>query len=59
MGEAVAVLREVMSDAEAAPGARVTAARTVIDGGARLVEMASYEARIAELERVLLEEKER
>ena len=59
MSEAVAVLREVMADTEAAPNARVAAARTVIDGGARLIEMQSYETRIAELERVLLEEEER
>jgi hypothetical protein len=59
MTEAVGVLREIMADVEAAPNARVAAARTVIDGGTRLIEMQSYETRIAELERVLLEEKER
>ena len=59
MGEAVAVLREVMVDTEAAPNTRVAAARTIIDSGARLIEMQSYETRIAELERVLLEEKEK
>ncbi len=59
MTEAVAVLREVMADVETAPNTRVAAARTVIDSGARLVEMQSYESRISELERVLLEEKEK
>ena len=59
MTEAVAVLREIMADIEAQPNTRVAAARTVIDSGSRLIEMQSYETRIAERERVLLEEKER
>ena len=59
MGEAIVTLREIMGDTKAAPNARVSAARTLLESGTRLIEMQSYETRIAELERVLLEEKEK
>ena len=39
MTEAVSVLREIMADDEAAPNARVTAARVIIDSGLRIVEV--------------------
>ncbi len=50
MGEAVETLREVMRDPEAAPGARVSAARTVLESALRAVEVDELDARLAALE---------
>lgn len=57
MTEAVSVLREIMADVEVAPNARVAAARTVLESGGRLVELQSLEGRMAELERLVLEDR--
>lgn len=57
MTEAVSVLREIMADVEAAPNVKVQAARTILDSGGRLLELQSLEGRMAELERLVLEDK--
>jgi len=45
------VLSEVMGDAAAHPGARVSAARAVLESGLRLAELVSLSERVTELER--------
>jgi transposase-like protein len=48
--EAVETLREVMSDQEATPASRVTAARAVLELGMRGTEIEVIEARLRKLE---------
>lgn len=50
MGEAVGVLRSIMADADAPPSARVSAARTMLESGTTLIELADLESRISDLE---------
>ena len=50
--EATQTLRDVMSDDEASPGSRVSAARTVLTVSADLYELHEIEARLANLERI-------
>ncbi len=49
-GAAVDVLASVAGDAEAAPGARATAARSILELALKAHEAENLEARIAELE---------
>jgi len=58
MGAAVDVLSEVMEDTAAHPGARVSAARAVLESGLRLAELVSLSERVAELERIVSKENE-
>lgn len=53
MGEAIVTLREIMGDTKAAPNARVSAARTLLESGGRLLELHDLEGRMAELERLM------
>jgi hypothetical protein len=55
-GEAVETLRAVMTDAEKPAGARVTAARAVLELAIKAVEIEGLEARIADLEERLTAE---
>ncbi len=48
--EARQTLREIMADREAADGARVSAARAVLDASLRLFELVSLSERVSELE---------
>ena len=57
MGEAIVTLREIMGDTKATANARVSAARTLLESGGRLLELQSLEGRMAELERLVLEDK--
>lgn len=57
MGEAIVTLREIMGDTKAAPNARVSAARTLLESGGRLLELQELEGRMRELERLVLEDK--
>lgn len=57
-GEAVAVLRELMTRVEAPPAARISAARAVIDYSFRAVEMDELRARLRELEEFILRKQE-
>lgn len=50
MVEAISLLREMLGDADAPPGVRVTAARALLESGGKLIEMQSLESRIAALE---------
>lgn len=50
MTEAVGVLREIMADDEAAPNARVQAARATIDCGLKIVEISDIINRLEALE---------
>lgn len=50
-GEAVDVLREVMTDPDSPASSRVTAARTVLDMALRAVELEDLESRVTKLER--------
>ena len=56
MGTALDVLSEVMEDTAAHPGARVSAARAVLESGLRLAELVSLSERVAELERIVSKE---
>ena len=51
MGRALDVLSEVMGDTAAHPGARVSAARAVLESGLRLAELVTLSERVTELER--------
>jgi len=53
MTEAVTALREIVADGEAAQNTKVAAARTILESGAKLIEMQSFEARLAALEKSL------
>lgn len=55
--EAVHNLRSIMNNEEAAPSARVSAAKTILDSGLRGVELDDLETRLAALERELTDEK--
>lgn len=57
-GEAVAVLRDLMTKEGAPPAARITAARTVLDYSFRVVEMDELKARLDELEQFILRKQE-
>jgi hypothetical protein len=50
----VAALREVLQDREAAPGARVSAAKTILEMALRAREIEELEERISELEKAQL-----
>jgi hypothetical protein len=50
MGEALAVLRDVMGDAENPPSARVAAARTILDNAFKSIETADILERLEALE---------
>lgn len=56
MAEAVSALREIVTDGEAAQNARVSAARAILESGAKLVEIADFEARLAALEKNMEED---
>lgn len=56
MTEAVSVLRAIVRDEDAPQTNRLAAAKVIIESGSRLIEMQSYEARITELERLLMED---
>jgi len=56
MTEAVSALREIVTDGEAAQNARVSAARAILESGAKLVEIADFEARLAALETQMKED---
>jgi len=56
MGRALDVLSEVMGDTAAHPGARVSAARAVLESGLRLAELVSLSERVAALERIMAKE---
>jgi len=56
MGAALDVLSEVMGDTAAHPGARVSAARAVLESGLRLAELVSLSERVAALERIVARE---
>ena len=49
-GEAVETLRRVMHDAEAPAGAKVSAAKAILETAIKAVELEDIEARIAALE---------
>lgn len=51
-GKAVATLLAVMDDPLAPPGAKVTAARVILEQAVRAIELDDLEARIAALEQV-------
>ena len=57
-GEAVAVLRDLMTKDAAPPAARITAARAVLDYSFRVVEADELKARLDELEQFLLRKQE-
>ena len=50
MGGALATLEAIHGDPDNAPGARVAAARAILDSGPRLLDLADIEARLAALE---------
>lgn len=52
-GEAVSTLREIMLDPEAKDGARVTAAKSVLELAFKAVELEDLARRIDELEKIL------
>lgn len=56
-GEAVKTLREVMKDKKANPGARVSAAKAVLEMSIKAVELEDLAERVNELERHLEEQK--
>ncbi len=55
MGEGVEVLREIALDKGVHPGARVSAARGLVDAGLRLAELVALEDRLAAVEAALAE----
>ena len=57
ISEAVTVLRNVMTDSETPPSARVSAAKTMLDGAFRAVEADDILIRIEALERRAEDEK--
>lgn len=57
-GEAVAVLRDLMTKEDAPPAARIAAARTVIDYSFRVIETDDLKARVNELEQFILRKQE-
>ena len=57
ISEAVKVLRNVMTDSETPPSARVSAAKTMLDGAFRAVEADDILSRIEALERRAEDEK--
>ena len=52
-GEAVETLRRVMHDAEAPAGAKVSAAKTILETAIKAVEVEDLEVRLAALEHIL------
>jgi hypothetical protein len=50
-GEAVQVLRDVAGDDTVSPSARVSAARTILDGAIKVTELQDLEERLTELEK--------
>ena len=56
MTEAVSALREIVTDGEAAQNTKVSAARAILESGAKLVEIADFEARLAALEKNMEED---
>ena len=56
MGTALDVLSEVMGDTEVHPGARVSAARAVLESGLRLAELVTLSERVAALKRIVARE---
>jgi len=56
MGKAVAVLMEIIENAELPAGPRVTAAKTILEFGIRAVEVEDLEKRVAQLEALLSNE---
>jgi hypothetical protein len=57
-GEAIAVLRDLMTKEDAPPSARIAAARIVIDYSFRVVETDDLKARLGELEQFILRKQE-
>ncbi len=57
MSEAVTTLRHIASNGEAESN-RLSAARSILSDGSKLIELQTLEHRITELERILTEEKE-
>ena len=55
MTEAMSVLRQIVCDEDAVQSNRLAAAKIIIESGARLIEIQSYESRISELERLIME----
>lgn len=55
--ESVLTLQEIMNDKTAPASARVSAAKTVLDSGLKVIEMDELEARLAEIEKDLAENK--
>lgn len=53
--EAVEVLREIMKDLESPPSSRVTAAKTILEGAFKGIELDDLAARIETLEKTLEE----
>lgn len=58
MTDAVSVLREIICDNDSPQSNRLAASKVLIESGSRLIEMQSYETRIAELERLMEEQNE-
>ena len=58
MCAALTTLEEIHGDGEAPTGARVSAARAILEGGPKLREALDLSQRLAELERLILESKE-
>lgn len=58
MSAALTTLEEIHGDGEAPTGARVSAARAILEGGPKLREALDLSQRLAELERLILESKE-
>ena len=56
---AVATLESIMSDAEAPPASRVTAARVVLDTALKAVELEDLEERLSQLEATLTQQQRR
>ncbi len=54
ISEAIETLREVHSDADNAPTARVSAARAILEAGLRYVETSDLARRVTELEELLI-----
>lgn len=54
--EAIQTLRDIMGDSDAQDGARVTAARTVLEHATKCYEREELEDRLAALERILGEQ---
>lgn len=55
--ESVLTLQEIMNDKNAPASARVSAAKTVLDSGLKGVEIDDLDARLAALERELIEDR--